>query len=318
MKGKTLLLGFLLALLSFLSVIAADSQADNNAADFEDNTSPVPSTPPPSSFSCPIRLDRSNILTIAAHKPTLIMFYASWCSYSKSALKVFDDLCKRRSSATCNIPEDYMIGIYDATDASDKAFAETVGGAFRKYPHLVFWPRGISHASERCNLMKESLPNHVESRTVEKLCEKFQVKSFTDVVEKIGGGQCNVIISRYEAWTHRIFNGKKVDVPRVPLLRFLTPDGKVESYDGDCNQSTSLEAWIKARLPQPNAELDDIRARFTEATTEAEKQALLRQGFQTALKVSIMGESVEDYFSFFKQALESLSAKPLEASKEEL
>ncbi|KAF9959827.1 hypothetical protein BGZ70_008751 [Mortierella alpina] len=237
----------------------------------------------------------------------------------KAELKVFDEFCRARSNGICNIPKGWLVGIFDVSKAEDMPFLwDKFGVTLRKYPHLVILPSGFNHTSESGNITMYTLLGIVEARTAQKLCEAFRVKTYTEVVQKIIRVQCNVIFSQYEAWANGVRNGQ-ADVQRVPALKFLRTDGTTETYNGKCDDLQSLEAWIKARLPKSNSQLDEIRVQFHQATTEEEKKTLFGQGVQTTLEVSSMGEDVEDCFSFFGQALESLAAMPVaEAPKEEL
>ncbi|KAF9936707.1 hypothetical protein BGZ67_002125 [Mortierella alpina] len=342
MQGNVLLLGFLLAFLSFLSVAAAELEADTIpgdfemgttaadleadltpddfggytiAADFEADTAAskfeagtaidnfeadttddiqVVTAPVSSDSTCPVVLDRFNIK------------------------EVFDEFCKVRSDPDHNLSEDFVIAKFDASNATDVEFLrDEMGITFQLYPHLVFFPRGINHTSQSCNLTMDVFPSYEAARTAEKLFEEFKVEAYTEIVQKISGGQCGVVFSHYEAWANRTCNGE-ADVERVPALKLLMPDGTSETYDGNCDDVSALEAWIQARLLKSNVQMDEIRLQFTQATTEAEKKALFIQGVQKALEMSTVVGDVEDYFSFFRQAVESLDAMPVEHPKEEL
>ncbi|KAF9959098.1 hypothetical protein BGZ72_010338 [Mortierella alpina] len=342
---KTLLMGFLLALLSYLSVVAADFEADTTNGD------KVMTTPDSMGSNCPIELDSSNIMnSVAAHKPSLVMFYSPTCPYSKRELKTI------RLQHT----KDYVIAIYNAKPDDERRFARSNMGItnFNKYPHLVFYPRGIKHTSKSCSsLTMDTLAGHESDRTAQKLCQEFQdkarpliedltnmsvqnvceakskpvvvlyhspdcpasqecLKAYTKIVEDESGGQCKVKFAKYEAWTERTFNGKP-NVESAPVLKVVKPDGKSETYSGSCSNKEEITAWIKGLFSTRNALLDDIKSRFTQATTEDEKKALLGQGLQMALRASSMGEDVDDYFDFFSQALESTGDMAIEDLTEE-
>ncbi|KAF9289514.1 DNA break repair nuclease [Mortierella alpina] len=212
----------------------------------------------------------------------------------KTGKKVFDELCKVRSSPDCNVPNDYQIAIFNATERDDVQFmTDKLGLTFSRYPFLALFPRGIEHTSkeERCKELKVySDFGSVDKRTRPELCKALKEKgqpltedltgkdvegvsatrsksvmvlyyspdcpaslsclaAYIKAIEDNSGGQCNVIIAKYEAWKNGVLNGE-CDIKRVPSLQFIKAKGQSETYDGKCDDQTALVKWINGRLPQ--------------------------------------------------------------------